>query len=516
MTKLVSYTSMPYKLQAVGIINKISFNNSKATKLAVNYVVKYNISPIGNNDKDNIVYGTSKSHNSNIYIATNIIKAFLKNLNLINYTYSTPFYSTNKMLWGISSIKSSILSTSFFYSIRLYSKNKYLWGYSKGKSDTDRMTYSQTPYKFGNTTISSVSPSEPILPNNTLNQLLPSGSPSNKIIISEKNTYINLNNVSIVKLPERTKINVLSVKISTSIDSWAWGFNLSITDEESFNLLRPNATIKEFEITINDEIWIGVAEKYSISTVFGKKNWNITGRSLSAYLSEPYAATQNFTVTSAKTNQQLVDLLLENCGWIVDWKTSVYVVPANTYTINNKTPISAIIDIANSVGSVVNSDTNLKKLIVKPRFLNDPSKWGNNNSNIELSDSFLLSIDSSEYTYKKQYNKIYCIGRESGVIVGIKIIGSAGNVTAPQFTHDLITHVDAGREKARNYFDEIKNNREIFTISAPFIGKVRCGYIVKIIEESGNEWFSQVTDITVTISKGNIITHDLELERYYL
>ena len=437
----------------------------------------------------------------------------------------------NSLVWGKANDLFNTTKTGYIKSTPIHSNNYTLsYGYAKTLKDIDSVLWGKTNNTINSTTnlsysgtiqlyeVSSVKSSVPgisVVPTNWNSGASP-GNPENKIIVTKKNTYNTIINCCVVKLPERTEIEVLSASISTSIDSWSWSFKLTIANQASFELLRPNQTVKEFEITINYEKFIGIAEKYNISTIFGKKIWTITGRSKSAYLAETYAAIQNFTETRDKTNQQLVDVILQNSGWTVDWKTSVYLVPSNTYTVNIQYPINAIVDIARASGAVVSSDPNLNKLIIQPRYLNSPSTWNDNNSNVIVSSSYLTSINAEDFIHKSPVNKIYCIGKNNGVVVGVKIIGSAGNVVATHFTHELITHVDAGREKARNYFDEIKDNIEKISISSPFIGKVRCGNVLKIIEDGGDEWFSQVTDVKITISKNNIVTHDIELERHYL
>lgn len=342
------------------------------------------------------------------------------------------------------------------------------------------------------------------------------------VIIPERSTYMIDNVVSLVRLPERTPLAASNIRVSIDVDSWCWAFSATLTDAASLDLVMPDSQGNpvSVEADINGWQWICMVEGWQENRAFGSNSWSISGRSVSAQLSEPYAPSRSTVAMEDRTAQQLAALELADTGWTLIWNAVDWLAPAGVYSYMRQTPIQAIQRIVQAIGGVLQTDAHEMQLIVQPRYVLSPWQWASATPALSLPDS-LISTIGRQWVIRPRYDAAFISGQTQGVVVhGIRA-GQAGNNPAPTVTDALITHVDAGRERARNIL-AAGGRWDISTIAIPLMaapdvpGLVLPGVIIEVVE-SGTAWRGQVigTSVQAAWNNGVTVTQTLEVERYY-
>src|SRR5690606_1559756 len=79
----------------------------------------------------------------------------------------------------------------------------------------------------------------------------------------QRRTYIVLNTVTVVRLPDLLPIEVDSLSITQGADAWCAAFDLSLADPLQLALLKPTASgPREVQITLNGYVWTAIVESY--------------------------------------------------------------------------------------------------------------------------------------------------------------------------------------------------------------------------------------------------------------
>lgn len=327
-------------------------------------------------------------------------------------------------------------------------------------------------------------------------------------------TYPIMSDIHIVRLPERIEINASSVKVSSDIDSWAWQINLVPLSQSDYDLLSPDAVgPREIEININGYQWIGIIEKINQSKRFAKTTFSASGRSRSAYLSAPYSVAKDFSQSQPRNLQQLANEELTNTGWALTWNTIDFLVPGDIFSYQNKTPMSSILNIIESVGSTVQTHPNETQLVVSPRHPISSWLWPLSDASAVLPRGMIYE-EGLAWSQTPAYNKIFCIGGKSGgILAGVKRAGTAGEILAPQFVHDLLMHIDGGREKARNVLSHAGKKRTFNIETSLLPGLLSPKTLLEVEGENNTSWIGQVMSCAVS-TDGLVTRQNIEVDRY--
>ena len=250
-------------------------------------------------------------------------------------------------------------------------------------------------------------------------------------------------------LPTLEPVRLFDVSISADWKDPVW--SLSATGPlHLLDQLKPNPLPRQIWISVDGMPWTFIVEGFRRVRDPGQRLVQITGRSATALIGGPKIGPQTWLNAEAKTAQQLVLDALEFTGVDLEWQIPDWVVPAGAWSFRG-TPLAAAVRVADSVGAVLQSHPTAAKLTVMPRYPLMPWEWSAPESVPDVAvSSAAITTDQMEVREEPAWDAVYVCGTTQGVIGHVRRAGTAGAVLAPLVTDDLITHVDAARERGRS------------------------------------------------------------------
>lgn len=333
--------------------------------------------------------------------------------------------------------------------------------------------------------------------------------------------YWIMNTVNVTRLSDGAPIAVSALSLSIDHDSWAWQFQATLASKAALELVASTGgNPVEVQIEINGHIWTALVESYQRTARFGQPSYQITGRSLSAYLADPYAASRSKSVASPATAAQLAGEELLYSGWNLNWATQDWLVSAGAFSYQDLTPIAVIGRIAQAVDGVIQPHPSSKTLEVKARYPVSPWQWSGANPDLILPDSILTGL-STRLNPKPTYNAVFVSGQQVGVIAKVLRTGSAGDLAAPMIVDALVTQVDAARERGRNRLSNT-GRQALVSLELPLTespsqpGLVLPGKLIEV-QESGEAWRGLVVGTSIGASRNNglSIQQRVDVERHF-
>lgn len=352
--------------------------------------------------------------------------------------------------------------------------------------------------------------------------------PGRGIIVPSRRVYVIMNDITLIRVSDSTEIGVYSVSVGTDMSSWCWSFTATIVADD-LDLVEPSSGPVEVELTINGISWRFIVEEYSESKSFGRRGVDISGRSLTALLENPYAPVRNYSQLTTLTSRQLADNELNrpnvapgfNLAWtLVDelgWS-----MPLNSWSYDNLTPIQAIQAIAQGSGGFVNSHRVGKELIVAPEYPWASWEIGSATLNKSIPKS-LIKLQNIRWQEKPLYNGVYVTGQNTGVTALVKRTGTDGAFQAPIFMSPMITTPAVARNKGISILSAGGMQADV-NLSFPFhpdIGVLTPGMVIEITNGgfgSDPAWraFVRGTTIQATRQQGGLtVEQQVQLERHY-
>lgn len=256
------------------------------------------------------------------------------------------------------------------------------------------------------------------------------------------NTYMSKPTVSCVRVSDGAVIFIAAVSITHSREQFAASVNITYqtkTDAERAH----NQLLK---ITLNGNDFYVLSEKPSKALSFGSQSYTSQGRTRLAELSEPYQRDITYTNTVAKSAAGVMSDLLAGTDWQLHFGMVDFAIAANTITIANKTPASALLHCAKAIGGMLQVDDALKKVTVLPRWPVSPWLISSTTPDIVLHESHIHSY-SEQYNEQASANGVFIAGQQNGVMCKIKREGSSGDLLLPDVVEPMITHVQAARQR---------------------------------------------------------------------
>ncbi|MDI3326785.1 hypothetical protein QKW35_20605 [Pontibacterium granulatum] len=322
--------------------------------------------------------------------------------------------------------------------------------------------------------------------------------------ITSKAVYLFMPTITLYRLSDGAELDAINVSWTTDLDSWGWRFNATLKKNADLALVKPDSNgPQEIGCKINGHTFTAIVESYNVSRQFGNNSYQINGRSLSGWLSDPYAPKRSRVISTDHTAQQLAELELQNTGWTLNWNTADWLVPAGAFSYQDNDPVAVIKQIAESVGAIVQSHPSSKTLVVKPRFPTSPHLWASATPDAIL-PAALIKQTAGEYRTLPHYNRAITTGGDTGgVIVTLTRDGTAGNELAPVVTDPLITHADAGYERGRNEiaaggsWESMNITTWLTQNGTPGPGLMLPGYLVEI-EDVDETYRTQISSTAIT------------------
>ena len=266
----------------------------------------------------------------------------------------------------------------------------------------------------------------------------------------QRKAYVVLNEIEVVRLPDRLPIHVDAVSLDTSREDWAWNGRLALADPSQLPDLQPTVDgPRSVEIAVNGYKWVIAVERYDKGQVFGATDVTVAGRSVSAQLHEPYAAPRTAEVALQRTMAQLVDAEVADSAVTAEYGTVDWLVPAGAWYYQGLTPMAAMLRLAEASGAVVQSDPVDPVVRIRPRYPVSPWLWTTTTPDVVIQDDIVTGT-RLQLQSKPLFDAVIVAGERVGVSARVRRDGEAGQTYAPQQVDQLITHADGARERGRN------------------------------------------------------------------
>lgn len=332
---------------------------------------------------------------------------------------------------------------------------------------------------------------------------------------------IVLHTIQVKRTADNVEIPALSATLKFDSESWAWGVTLNLKSPETMALLETvNGEPREIQIQMDGIYFTAIIEEWGESRQFGENTYSVSGRSSLALFAYPYAPLRSYLEAAEKTAAQLIDYELLNTGWTAVYHASLeqlfttdWLIPGGAWSYQNKAPIDCVVQIAKAAGARAYADRTAKLVHIDPRYPANPWDWPGETLDQTIPLSLVRSI-TTHLAPQPDYDHVIVSGQSHGVTVSASLFGSSGAVTAPMVTDNLITYVQAGRERARNILCNTGKQARV-TLDLPLndsTGLLQPGQLVEV--EDNTHWRGLVTGTNITASHGQI-SQSVEIERHY-
>lgn len=263
-----------------------------------------------------------------------------------------------------------------------------------------------------------------------------------------------VNDLKVTRLDNGQEIQVNNGDYRCDRSSWCWSYNLTIPFYEKSKLDPVDGQPVILKIMVNGNEHRMLLENISRSRQFAKDVYKLSGRSPTALLDAPYSPTRSFTQENERTSVQLVQAELDrvNSDIVLNWElidALGWVLPANSLSYSNLTPIAAIKLIADAAGGFVYSEPDSNTLTIKPKY--KKTFWDSiaiNEYDRVIPESVVTDL-STDYTMYPDYNGVFLTNDRNGNTGQVKRVGTAGDVLQESVNSPLLTSTTAMHSKGR-------------------------------------------------------------------
>lgn len=241
------------------------------------------------------------------------------------------------------------------------------------------------------------------------------------IVAPPLDTYIMLN--TITATCGDITLNPLSASVKTDMNGYCWQGEIALSPDDfgALNLMNtPLGQEKIITLTINGDTFRFMAENISDHRAFGQRSYTVSGRSLTAKLGADYAVCKTGFIGQDLYASQLAQSAIADTGFTLEWQTVDWLIPANTYTLADKTPIAVIMDIAHAVGAFVVSHPYQNILYVRPKYKLPAWQLKSATADFSVPANMILSVSGQKHT-QTQANGVFVLG-EGENAVGAHIV----------------------------------------------------------------------------------------------
>ena len=340
-----------------------------------------------------------------------------------------------------------------------------------------------------------------------------------------RESYLLMNIITTVVLPERTPLELPSMEISLDIDSFSWSFTGQLFGASNITLVRPDENgPKQIEVDINGWKWVFIIERYSTNRRFGNERYTLYGSSRTQLLAAPYAPQRSKSNSSSLNAKQAITEELANTGFTAtypdlnDYSTPDWVMPGGSFSYQSQTAMQVVARIAGTAGSVVIPSRDADQLNIQPRYPASPWAWSNATMDRIVPASMVISL-SANWRPEQAYNAVYVSGTNAGVAVNVKRSGTNGDNPAPDILEDWLTETQVNTERGRNELAK-GGHQSITTIELPLTdsntapGLIEPGMLVEVQDITG-DWQGLCLATNISAVGGGSVIQNVELERHY-
>ena len=262
--------------------------------------------------------------------------------------------------------------------------------------------------------------------------------------LPNRNGWYILNSLSVNRLDNGEKINVLDGNYSTDRSRWCWSYGLTVPASEITKLEPIAGQPVILKIVVNGFEHHMMLENRSRSRRFAQETYSLSGRSQTALLDAPYAPTRSFLQENERTARQLCQAELDrvNSNVQLNWQLIdelSWILPVNSLSYSNLTPIAAIKLIVESAGGFIYSEKNSNTLTIKPKY--KKTFW----DSIAIADydrlipMSLTKDQSTDYELYPDYNGITLSNDQTGLTGQVKRTGTSADTLLETLNSPLFT-----------------------------------------------------------------------------
>ena len=114
----------------------------------------------------------------------------------------------------------------------------------------------------------------------------------------DKESYLLMNTVNAVRLPDNEPLEFLDIAIELDMDSFTWQLSATVANKAVLALIEPDANgTKDIQITINGWDWVFMVTRYDAERRFGS-------RALSHLWRKPHPTSISTLRTSAQQDRR--------------------------------------------------------------------------------------------------------------------------------------------------------------------------------------------------------------------
>lgn len=219
-------------------------------------------------------------------------------------------------------------------------------------------------------------------------------------------------------------VDFFGFDIKTDMQSAYWQGTIKLTPDEyakvksKVEVERGNEPIAI--VTINGFSFAFIANRPTHNRAFINESYSISGESLTCRLGANYAHAQGVNGTSVLSQDlyasQIVQQQLADTGFTLDrWEVADWLIPANTLSIADKSPIAVIDEIAKACGGFIYSDPLLPKISVLPRWRKNAWELATANASLDMSIDIAKTI-ADKPRDNPRYNSVILIGNEGAEV----------------------------------------------------------------------------------------------------
>lgn len=337
------------------------------------------------------------------------------------------------------------------------------------------------------------------------------------LAIPYRRVYVAAHTITVTTHPGGAPVPLFDPSISTDADSYCWTLSatgpLSLMDQ-----LAPSAGAPaQIKVTIDGIAWVFAVEKIGRTRAFGQQRAQITGRSVTSALDEPWATSRTWGNARQILAAQIVDQALDLTGITAEWNVDDWLVPAGAWS-HQGTPLSAVRRVAEAIGAVVHSDPLRPVLQIQPRYPLMPWEWygGSVAPDVQLPLAAVLR-DSYERRDRPAYNRAIVAGATQGKTGIITRAGTAGDLVAPQVTEALATADEAVLQRGCAILGAA-GPQALISLDLPVLtggtlpGVLQLGQLTEVVEPS-ETWRGLVRGVQVNAS-GARVRQTVTFERH--
>lgn len=336
-----------------------------------------------------------------------------------------------------------------------------------------------------------------------------------------------INEVSFVRLPDRTPIEVSRISLSASRSAWGWTFDVELADPTQLPLLKPTAAgPRQFEVSLNGHVWTGIIESFQKQREFADGGVRLSGRSRTALLAAPYAPARVKVANEDRSMAQLVAEELADTGFASEYQTVDWTVPGGAWFYDARTPLEAISALAEASGAVVQSHPQDLSLHVRASYPTSPWLWRETQPAHVLQEDIVLT-ESLQMRSAPLYDAVVVTGEipGKGVTCKVRKAGEAGQLYAQQVSSPLISVAAAGAERGRNVLSD-RGEQAAVDLTVPLFPKpLKAGEVgaimpldlVEVVAAEGT-WHGQCESLRIEVvidQQAVVIEQTATIERHY-